>query len=219
MHVVSVVGGKGGTGKSTVCENHAVAESRKGRSVCIVDLDPQGTSLHWSERRGNDSPAVVSCQASALAHVLEEAERQGARLAIIDTPGKSTDIAVAAAKVAALVVLPVQPMVADVETLVNARDILTLAGNPRSLVVINRAFAQGRRYIETAEAVAAMGFAVCETVLFQRAAYADAANIGKGAVEYAPGSKAAAETLALHNAITSILEGKPDVKKRARRRA
>jgi chromosome partitioning protein len=208
VHVLAVVGGKGGSGKSTTSLGLAVAASRAGCAVAVVDLDPQGTAANWSDRRGNDSPAVVSCQVSRLGQVLEAAEKQGARLAIIDTPGKSTDTAIAAAKAARFVLLPIQPQLFDIETLASVKDILTLAGNPPAAVVINRASVQGNRHVETRDAVTAQGFTVCPVTIFSRAAHGDAGNIGQAAVEFAPKSKAAEEITKLYGYISMALKGK-----------
>jgi chromosome partitioning protein len=154
--------------------------------------------------------------------VLNAAEEQGARLAIIDTPGKSTDAAIAAAKVANFVLMPIHPQLYDIETLDKAKDILTLAGNPPNSVLINLAPLQGRRHIETQEALTQAGFTVCPTVLYTRVAHGDAGNIGLTAQEYAPRGKAAQEMLALYSYISIALYLKKDrrsEKKHANRRA
>jgi chromosome partitioning protein len=108
----------------------AIEAARRGRSVAVIDLDPQTTAANWSDRRAKDRPAVVSCQVSRLPQVLATAEKEGAELAIIDTPGKSTDAAIAASRSADLVLLPVQPQLYDIETLPSLKDVLSLAGNP-----------------------------------------------------------------------------------------
>ena len=91
MKVLAIIGQKGGNGKTTTALGVAVAASRAGRAVAVIDLDPQATATNWSDRRGDEAPAVVSCQVSRFAQVLDAAEKQGAQLAILDTPGKSTD--------------------------------------------------------------------------------------------------------------------------------
>jgi cellulose biosynthesis protein BcsQ len=48
------------------------------------------------------------------------------KLIIIDTAGKSTDAAIAAAKAADRVLMPIQPQVFDIETLQNVKEILIL---------------------------------------------------------------------------------------------
>jgi cellulose biosynthesis protein BcsQ len=113
---LSLLGEKGGCGKSTVATGLAVAASQAGIETAIIDLDPQATASKWSDRRGKEFPAVVSCQVSRLAHVLDAAEQQGAQLAIIDTPGKSTDAAIAAAKVADFVLMPIHPQMYDIKS-------------------------------------------------------------------------------------------------------
>ena len=72
-------------------------------------------------------------------------------------------------------------------------------------MLISAAPVQGRRHLDTAEAVKAMGFATCPVVLFQRAAHGDACNVGKTATEHAPGSKAAEEVLQLYMYISKRL--------------
>jgi chromosome partitioning protein len=218
---LSLLGEKGGCGKSTAALGLAVAASLAGIETAVIDLDPQATAAKWSDRRGKDYPAVVSCQVSRLNHVLNAAEQQGAQLAIIDTPGKSTDAAIAAAKVANFVLMPIHPQMYDIETLDKAKDILTLAGNPPNAVLINLAPLQGRRHIETQEALTQAGFTVCPTVLYTRVAHGDAGNIGLTAQEYAPRGKAAHEMIALYSYISIALYPKKErhrEKKHASRR-
>ena len=211
MQVLAIIGQKGGSGKTTTALGLAVTASRAGRNVAVIDLDPQATAANWHDRRPPDlgeSPAVVSCQVGRLAQVLAAAEKEGAQLAIIDTPGKSTDAGVAAARVADLVLLPIQPQLFDIETLAAARDILMLAGNPAALVVVNRAAVRGRRHTETQEAVEAQGFRVCPTVIYARAAHGDAGNLGQAAAEYEPGCKAAIEMAELYSYTIKAQQGK-----------
>ena len=91
MHVLAIIGQKGGNGKTTTALGLAVAASVAGHDVAVIDLDPQTTAANWSDRRGKETPAVVSCQVSRLAQVLAAAAKEGADLAIIDTPGKSAE--------------------------------------------------------------------------------------------------------------------------------
>jgi len=219
---LSLLGEKGGCGKSTVALGLAVAASLAGIETVVIDLDPQATAAKWSDRRGKDYPAVVSCQVSRLNHVIDAAEQQGVRLAIIDTPGKSTDAAIAAAKVAHFVLMPIHPQMYDIETLDKAKDILTLAGNPPNAVLINLAPLQGRRHIETQEVLTQAGFPVCPTILYARVAHGDAGNIGLTAQEYDPRNKAAHEMIALYSYITTVLYPEKErhrEKKHAGRRA
>jgi chromosome partitioning protein len=219
MHVLSVIGQKGGNGKTTTALGLAVAASLAARDVAVIDLDSQATAANWSDRRGKETPAVVSCQVSRLAQVLTAAAKGGADLAIIDTPGKSTDALIAAAKAADFVLIPIQPQLYDIETLTGLKDVLTLAGNPPAAVVVNRAPIQGKRHIETQEAAITQGFTVCPVVIFARTAHGDAGNIGQAAAEYEPNGKAAQEMSELYAYISMQLQRGKREEKRISRRA
>lgn len=41
--VMAVVNQKGGTGKTTTCENLGIGLAREGKRVLLVDTDPQGS--------------------------------------------------------------------------------------------------------------------------------------------------------------------------------
>lgn len=220
MNILAIIGQKGGNGKTTTSLGLAVAATLAGRDVAVVDLDPQTTAANWSDRRIKETPAVVSCQVSRLPQVLAAAAEGGADLAIIDTPGKSTDALIAAAKVANFVLMPLQPQLYDIETLSSLKDVLTLAGNPPSAVFVNRAPTQGKRHVETQEAAASQGFTICPVVIFARAAHGDAGNVGQAAAEYEPDSKASQEMAQLYSYIAIALKkGSAHEEKRISRRA
>jgi cellulose biosynthesis protein BcsQ len=117
-------------------------------------------------------PAFVSCQISRLSQVLIAAAKECADLAVIDTPGKSTDAIIAAAKVADFVLMPIQQRLYDIETLSSLKDVLMLAGNPPLCRARESSTpVQGKRHIETQQAAAEQyGFNVCPIVIYARAA-------------------------------------------------
>jgi chromosome partitioning protein len=200
MKTIAIIGQKGGSGKTTTALGLAVQAVKAGRRVAVIDLDPQATAANWGDRREDkESPAVVSCQASRLSQVLETAKGQGVQVAIIDTPGKSSDAAHQAAKKADLVLLPIQPHLFDIETLASVSDLLDIAGKPLSLVVINRAPIQGSRHEVTRNELMRLGYKLAPMVLYQRAAHGDASNIGQTASEYEPKGKAAQEMESLYS--------------------
>lgn len=193
MQTVSFIAQKGGTGKTTLALSLAVAAVEAGQTAAIIDLDPQASAANWADRRHQDNPAVVSAHVSRLPSVIETARQGGVGLLLIDTPGKSEQAALAAAKAADLVVIPCRPQILDIETLGAAKEIIDLAGGRPTLVVLNAVPPQGRRHEEARAAIQDMGLSVCPVVMVQRAAFGDAPNAGQSAGEYEPGGKAAQE--------------------------
>jgi len=56
--IIPVAGGKGGTGKSVITANLAIALARRGNSVVAVDLDLGGSNLHTYLGLENNLPAI-----------------------------------------------------------------------------------------------------------------------------------------------------------------
>ena len=55
MQTLAMIAQKGGTGKTTLALSLAVAAEAAGKSVLIVDLDPQASACKWTDRRTGDS--------------------------------------------------------------------------------------------------------------------------------------------------------------------
>jgi chromosome partitioning protein len=198
MYTIALVGQKGGTGKTTLAENLAVAAIMDGLSVAVIDLDPQTTATNWGDRREAETPAVVSCQVARLRFVLSEAQKNGVEWVFLDGPGKNAEATLEAAKAADLVLIPIQPTINDIETLPAFRDLLRVAGDKPAVVVVNNAPIQGSRHIHAKEAAEQAGFTVCPVVLFHRAAVYDSPLPGLSVLEHEPDGKAAQEITQLY---------------------
>ncbi len=207
MKRIAILGQKGGSGKTTLATALAVRAGKGGGDVAIFDLDPQGSATQWAERRGGDSPAVVSCQIFMLEKMLAKAEEGGAEWAFIDTPGKIEQAAVAAAKVADLVLIPVRATAFDLDALKELRSLLAIAGDPPSYVVVNAAPPQGRRHEDAKAVIEKMHqLQVLPVHLTQRNAFADSIIAGQTVTEYEPQGRAAAEIDAVYSLILSITQ-------------
>ena len=137
MYTIALIAQKGGTGKTTLAVSLAVAAGQVGLTLIIFDLDPQATACNWKDRRKGDGPVVIDAQPSRLAAALEKAEENGVDFAVIDTPARYEQSALAAAKVADLVLIPCRPQAYDLETIPNTKEILALAGNTPALAILN----------------------------------------------------------------------------------
>ena len=60
MKTLAVLSQKGGTGKTTIAVHLAVEASRSGKTVALIDLDPQASAAKWGDTRSNDTPIVIS---------------------------------------------------------------------------------------------------------------------------------------------------------------
>jgi len=103
MKVTSLICQKGGTSKTTTAINLAVEATNCGLEVALIDLDPQVSACDWKDIRGEKPPVVATTPVPHLERALKAAAEGGADLAIIDTAGRTNDAALAAARVADLV--------------------------------------------------------------------------------------------------------------------
>ena len=139
MKVIALVGQKGGCGKTTIAENLAVEATLRKKTTVLVDLDSQPTAAGWGDRRKVEGLVVISAQVARLKMVLEKAKKEHADFVVIDTPPRMADATVEAARLADLVLIPLRPLINDIETLPALKSILKLTGAKKSVVVINAA--------------------------------------------------------------------------------
>jgi chromosome partitioning protein len=107
-YIVSVVGQKGGIGKTTTAMSLAAVASEATR-VLLVDTDPQGSATWWAGRAGQRLPFDFSTDTdSANLYRLRMLDYD---VVIIDTPGslEGKDLLGAVIFASDLVVLPTQP--------------------------------------------------------------------------------------------------------------
>ena len=59
--VIAVVNQKGGTGKTTTCENLGIGQANEGKKVLLVDTDPQGSlTISMGNPRPDDLPVTLT---------------------------------------------------------------------------------------------------------------------------------------------------------------
>lgn len=206
MKTIALIAQKGGTGKTTLALSLAVTAEQHGLSTLVIDLDPQATACNWGDRRKSETPLVIDAQPARMAQALDRAEKGGIRFAVIDTPPRSEQSALAAAKLADLVIIPCRPQIYDLETIRNSLELIALAGQTPTLVVFNAIPPRGDRVRQAREAIGDMACAVCPVTLGHRAAFGDAGTLGQTALEFEPKGKAAEEVLQLYKHISILLD-------------
>jgi len=205
MRTVAIISQKGGTGKTTIALHLAVAAEQAGQLAAVIDLDPQASAAGWKDSRAGETPAVVSVPATRLSQALQVAKEAGADMTVIDSAPHSSDVALAAAEAADLILIPCRPGILDLRAIAATARIAKLAGKS-AYVVLNTMPPRAPNVLADAKAaVAVHGLAVAPISIQQRAAYAHALTAGQTAPEYEPGGKAAEEIAQLYEWLRTTL--------------
>lgn len=198
MKTVAFICQKGGTAKTTSAINLAVEALAYGVKVVLIDLDPQVSASNWFDLRENPEPAVITPQVPHLDRVLAKAAENGADLAIIDTAGRTNDAALAAAKAADLVFVPLQPSLLDLGTVKATLDIIRMGGSPPAIALLTRVKASGTSHEAAAEWLKQHKLEVAPVTIGERVIYQHAYARGLGVGEAEPNGKAAQEIQQLY---------------------
>src|SRR4051795_5858500 len=210
MQVVAIIAQKGGTGKTTLALSLAVEAERRELSAAVIDLDPQATATNWGDRREAETPVIVSAQPTRLRHVLSAAEEQGAQLVLIDTPARSEQAALEAAKAACLVLVPCRPAIYDLETVATTAELVGYAGGRPVAVILNGVPPRGGKGEQAADVIRSLTLPVCPASFGYRAAFNDAGAVGLTAAEYEAGGRAAQEVELVYRFVSKLLKELPE---------
>lgn len=192
MKTIALLSQKGGSGKTTLSLNLAIAAAHARLSVVVIDLDPQQSAARWARLRKADNPVIVSGHAPNLAALLEQAREGGADLAIIDTAPKSESASLTAAKAADLLLIPCQPSSLDLDAVADTVNIAKLAKRPTAFV-LNGCKAGSSLTEMAAEALGEYGLAILPVRIGSRVAFIKSLTEGKGATEFEPSGRSAQE--------------------------
>lgn len=206
MKVVAILSQKGGVGKTTLATCLAVAAEADGKTVAVLDLDPQATASFWSDVREADTPAVSSLQAIRLGPVIAAAAKAGTDLVIIDGAAVARDVAHQAAQHADLVLIPTKAAVFDTMSMTHTLDVVKQLAKPAA-VVLTFVSPQGQERADAVETVAQLGAEVCPVTIGNRKAFFRAQSLGLAAQEFEPKGAAAAEVQGLYEYTSQKLYG------------
>ena len=200
--IIAVIGQKGGTGKTTLSTNLAVAAELHGHSTLLLDLDPQTSASTWGDLRESDAPAIIPAPATRVNDLLEKAEGHGADFAIMDTPPNADGSILEVARAADLVLIPCKPSRTDLKAIEASVAIAEMAKTPAHFVV---SMVDPRTNFDrqAREAMKNYDIPCAPCQICDRAAFIHATNHGFGVMEWEPKSKASREIQELYAYISS----------------
>jgi chromosome partitioning protein len=210
--IIAVLNLKGGCGKSTIAVNLACEFAGSSDPVLLVDNDSQGTASHWLSQgrlpvQGQFMPLENDQDGERL---IRAVTARNERYVVLDAPAHVSAAALAAAKIADLVLVPVTASGVDlvatqaVVDLIRQARILRRSGAPKCLIVpskIDRRTDAGRRIDEQ---VRQFGENIGPAI-HQRTAFIEAFGAGQWIGDYAPQSSAHYDIAALAMAVKRSL--------------
>lgn len=124
--VITVANLKGGVGKTTTTVYLAHLLARRAGTVALIDTDPQGSALAWSEAAGGFPFPVIAPPAPHLRDLSRRLPSYGVAVEtfLVDTPPGHGEIVRSAAAAADVVLIPVSPFAMDVDRLAATVDLL-----------------------------------------------------------------------------------------------
>ena len=212
--IIALLNQKGGVGKTTIATHLAGELASVGEAVMIVDADPQGSALDWSQRRRQAGRprrfGVIGLPRETLHHEVPEIARSVDHV-IIDGPPRVTALTRAAIMAADLVLIPVQPSPYDLWA---SRDMLQLIAEARVFrPQMRSAFVISRRVVGTIigqegrMALSGLFVQPLTAEIHQRVVFAASATEGSLAGEVLPHCRAAQEISALTAEVIRFAHG------------
>lgn len=189
MKRVFLVNSKGGSGKSTLTVNLAVALTVRGKRVVLADCDPQLSTATWCERRPADAPPLEWLVLGKLRHLASFQVPVAVDYLIVDTPagirpGELADVLSAGDRV----LVPMLPSVIDLDASERFLDALAgidaiANGQARVGLVLNRVRPETISARTALARVAGFPFPLLAQIRDTQA-YLLSASLGKGLFDY-----------------------------------
>jgi chromosome partitioning protein len=209
--IVALLNQKGGVGKTTLALHLAGAWARQGGRVTVIDADPQGSALDWSEQRAKEGGprlfGVLGLARDTLHREAPEIARSVDHV-VIDGPPRIAGLMRSALLAADLVLVPAQPSPFDGwasgEMLNLVREARIFRPELLARFVLNRCAARTIIARDTGDALAEHDPPVLAARIGQRVAFADAARTGQLVFEVESGGAAAREITALAAEIAGL---------------
>jgi chromosome partitioning protein len=184
---------KPGTGKTTSAVWLAHVFAQAGNSVLLVDADPSGSALEWSDL-AEMYPGLAASEAAFPFRIVALPSRElhrrlpeiakGDDVVIIDTPQieDHAGIARSALRYVDEILIPCAPSPIEINRTTPVREeiaeIQAVRDVPvRSAVLLNRCIARAHSTTDAREALLGLGYDVLETVVPRREVYAQSFGV------------------------------------------
>jgi chromosome partitioning protein len=213
MAIITVAGRKGGVGKSTIVGNLAAEFAAMGRSVIVLDADPQHSLAAWAAQGEGMLSRCVEKVKGANTETLRTKARAADKVAdivLIDTPPGMPETTYQAAMVSDLFLLPCGPSPLDLFSLKEALSLALKARaerrskRPRIRFVPSKVTMNTNLGRSLSSSLEQMGKKVLPPI-GQRVVVAEAVMSGLTVCEYAPNSVSRAEFQDLAKAVHKIV--------------
>ena len=203
--VITIAQQKGGTGKTTLAVNLALAFIKyHNLKIAIIDTDPQGSLGKWFMIRTekNISNTNLTFKTASLwgAQYESKSLKKDHDIIIIDTPPKIESDARPAIEAADLVLIPVAPSHVDFWATEAIIDIAKKAKR-KILIQINRANHRSKLISQTLEYINSLKVKATDTLIGHRQIFVSSMGMGKTAVEKQRLGKAIEEIKDISNQI------------------
>ncbi len=187
--VITIAQQKGGAGKTTLAVNLAVGFAKAGKSVALMDIDPQGSAGRWFMTRADstEDPGLTFSTASAWGVSYEVRKLSEAHdIVIIDTPPKADSDLRPALRAADLVLVPIASSQLDLWAV---EAVLYLAERERkpTMMVMTRSRAGTRLAAEVRQQASELDAGIADGMMANRVVYAESLGKGKAALEFPKG--------------------------------
>lgn len=205
--ILTVAQQKGGAGKTTLAAHLAVAIAQTGKTVAVVDIDPQASLSSWwdmrtemgiaepTDAKGKGGLSVHRITGWRTANEVEKLARDH-DVVVVDSPPHAETEAKIAVRIADLVLVPLQPSPMDFWATQATLD-LAKSEKTDALLVLNRVPPRASLTEAMTAKIGEMGAKVAKSAIGNRTALAASLLEGKGVTEYQRRGTAAAEIKAL----------------------
>ncbi|MBS7663592.1 AAA family ATPase [Pseudomonas lalucatii] len=202
--ILALLNQKGGVGKTTLATHIAGELALRGHTVVLLDADPQGSALDWTQRRSQQGlPRLFGTVGLARETLHQEAPELAHRAdhLIIDGPPRIAALARSALLATDRVLVPVQPspydLWASAEMVNLIREAQLFRPTLRAAFAINRRVSTTVIGREARGALADQPLPALQAEVRQRIVFAESVAAGRLARELAPDSAAAREVTSL----------------------